>query len=141
MGKGPINKSRGEFIEGAQENSHFDHYVEPAQLRNNNSYLDPWSEATSYAVGFAVSWKRCYRRVRTSFCPENVRNYRFSPQNDLDVSPRRPLSRALSRFSRSGAHWQEITSGVLFRSKWVKKNYNPRLDWDFSNPIPDRNRI
>ena len=29
----------------------------------------------NYAVGFAVSWKRCYRHVRTSFSPENVWPY------------------------------------------------------------------
>ena len=45
-------------------------------------------QAHSHAVGFAVRWKSTFPYVRMSFCPENVGNWSYSPQNDLEFSPR-----------------------------------------------------
>ena len=65
----------------------------------------------SSAVGFAVSWKWCYQHVRTSFCPEKMRNWCcFSPQNDLDPSD---LSIEMFPASSPGAQLQGITFGTF----------------------------
>ena len=73
------------------------HHLSRKRLRNYD--IGDSLRPLSYAVGFAVSWKWCYRHVRTSFWPENVRNCCFLPQK-LSWTFLQGLSRAVSRFSR-----------------------------------------
>ena len=82
--------------------------------------------ANSYAIGFAIPWKSTFQYLHMRFCPENVGNWSSSPQNGLEFSPRSiqscfPLLQGLScRKSPSAL--------ALFRSNWVKYDYNPQLD-------------
>ena len=57
----------GHFLRGMQSETRIEKAGFRLETKNGNL------KATSYAVGFAVSWKWCYRYVWTSLCPKNVR--------------------------------------------------------------------
>ena len=92
-------------------------------------------EANSYAVGFAVRWKSTFQYNCMSFCPENVGNWSSSPQNDLELSPR-SIQSCFQFLQRPSC---KKSPSALFRSNWVKYDYNLRSDRInfFFDPIGD----
>ena len=81
--------------------------------------------ATSYAVGFGVSWKSPFQQVCMSCCPGNVGNWSFSPQNlSYYFSPRS----IWGCFPRLQAPRYRKLPTALFRSHSVKYDPNAQSD-------------
>ena len=95
----------------------FEHLYSPT-----HQALRYWGQFVCSRV--AVLWKSTFQYVRVSFCSENVGNWSTLPQNDSELSPRSMQS----CFQLLQGPSCRMSPPALFRSKWVKCDYDFRSD-------------